>query len=333
MRIVCESLSKRFGDRMAVARTMLSIRSGELVSLLGPSGSGKSTLLSMLAGLVEPDAGRIVFDDRVANDPRVRIPPGDRSVGMVFQDLALWPHMTVERHLRFVAPEEDPKPILEALGIAHLAAARPGTLSGGEAQRVALARALAARPSILLLDEPLGPLDRRLKDRMLDVIGEVHRRFRTTTIHVTHDYEEAFRLADRVAIMVEGSIVQTGTPDEIYDRPSTVEAAEVSGPVTFLAAAGAGGGNVTTRLGSHRAHSNAPATGDRIRVVVRPDRLQIEPAEAGPGVVASVRSLGSRWELRIRVAGDTLAAFAPRPIEPGSRVAISLPDPVWTVAS
>lgn len=332
MRIELDSISKRYGDRIAVSHATLSIKSGELISLLGPSGCGKSTLLSIVAGLLEPDAGRITLGDRVANDPRARIPPSDRSVGMVFQDLALWPHMSVERHLRFVAPSRDPRPILEALEISHLAAARPGTLSGGEAQRVALARALAPNPAILLLDEPLGPLDRRLKGRMLDLIADIHRRFGTTTIHVTHDYEEAFRLAGRVAIMVEGSIVQTGSPGEIYERPFGVEAAELSGPVTLLPAVRTGGGIVTTSLGSHRVHPDAAATGERICVVVRPDRMIIEPSDAGNAVVASAHALGARWELRIRLAGDILTGSVLRPLEPGTRVALSLPDPVWTLA-
>jgi ABC-type Fe3+/spermidine/putrescine transport system ATPase subunit len=330
MRIELDGISKRYGDRFVVSDAKLSVRSGELIGLLGPSGCGKSTLLTVLAGLVVPDAGIVRLDDRVASDPRIRVPPSQRSIGMVFQDLALWPHMTVERHLRFVAPKVDPRPILEAVEIAHLASARPATLSGGEAQRVAIARALATRPSILLLDEPLGPLDRRLKAKILDLISDLHRRFGTTTIHVTHDYEEAFRLADRVAIMSEGRIVQTGTPDEIYRRPTGVEAAELSGPVSFLPGTGGPDGTVTTSLGPLRTHPGAPTGGDGMLVVVRPDRVAVEPAESGCAV-ESAHDTGTRWELRIRTKDGILSALSPTRLEPGTRVAVSLSEPVWTV--
>lgn len=322
-------VNKTYGGRQVVGGVKLRIAPGELFGLLGPSGSGKSTILGMIAGLVTPDEGFIRLGGRTANDPRIRIPPRHRRIGMVFQELALWPHMTVEAHLRFVAPDEPPEKILKDLEIEGLAKARPATLSGGEAQRVAIARAIATRPEILLLDEPLGPLDRRLKVRMLDLIVNLHRQYGTTTVLVSHDYEEAFRIADRVAVLDEGRLVQVGTPSEVYARPATRQVAELSGPVSFLAGH-AGSGQVECILGRHKLGRGA-AQGKDVLIVLRPDNVGVEESADGPGCVAACHSLGDRWEIRLDIGREAVLARSTHRLSPGTRVRVKLPETLWTV--
>lgn len=281
MRIVLEGVSKRFGARTVVDALSLEIRSGELFGLLGPSGSGKSTVLSMIAGLTTPSSGNIVLGDRVVNNPKVQISPRDRRIGMVFQELALWPHMTVRQHLDLVAPKENHGELLKALEIADRAAAKPSTLSGGEAQRVAIARALAVRPQILLMDEPLGPLDRRLKEHLLDLVEKAHGISRATTVYVTHDYEEAFRLADRVGVIVDGRLVQMGTPEEVYERPASEQVARLTGPVTEWEGKWA-----------------------------RPEWIEVRKDESGAGVVREARYRDGRWELEVELGMRRLRAYS-----------------------
>lgn len=281
MRIGLDAVSKRYGDRAVVDRATLDVRSGEFFALLGPSGSGKSTILSMIAGLTRPDSGRILLDNEVANDR----PPRERKVGMVFQDLALWPHMTVRQHLTFVAPQDDPGPLLQNLELFDRAGAKPSTLSGGEAQRLAIARALAVKPRFLLLDEPLGPLDRRLKEHLLGVIEKAHRLAQATSIFVTHDYEEAFRLADRIGVILNGRIAQVGTPQEMYRTPATEEIARLTGPVSAWQE-------------------------DGKRVWARPEQIELKPDPQGRGVARRARFLGGRWEIEIDLAGQTLRAYS-----------------------
>ncbi len=285
MRIEIDRVSKRYGARTVVQDVSLDVRDGELLALLGPSGSGKSTLLFMLAGLVAPDSGAIRFDGRPAPDC-----PRDRRIGMVFQDLALWPHMTVEEHLRFVAPGDDPGILLDLVELRKLAKARPNTLSGGEAQRLALARALAGNPKLLLLDEPFGSLDRALQERALDLVADLHRRFNLATILVTHNYEEAFRIADRVAVLVDGRAIQTGTPAEVYQSPASERVALLTGPVSTWEGAW-----------------------------VRPEQLQATPDENSDSIAQACRFRGGRWLVTV---GSALID-SPTPIAPGTRIRVS----------
>lgn len=286
MRIEIESLAKRYGDRVVLDGLSLTVESGEFLALLGPSGAGKSTLLLTLAGLLLPDGGRIRLGDRIANDPALRLPPSRRGIGMVFQGLALWPHMTVLQHLRFAAPSTDPAELLQRLELSDRAGALPQELSGGEAQRLALARALIGRPSILLFDEPLGPLDRRLKEKMIDLIVSVQRANRITTIYVTHDYEEALRCGDRVAVLLDGKIAQVGTPEEVYRRPASRAVAELTGPASFL-----------------------PGP-DGSTVVLRPDQIALEAAAGDGAAVVGVRFAGSRWRVTLDLGGHRVEADA-----------------------
>ncbi len=239
MEIRLEHIVKTFDTTKAVDDVSLEIAEGELFFLLGPSGCGKTTCLRIIAGFYQPDAGQLIFGDRVMND----VPPHKRNTGMVFQNYALWPHMTVAENiaygltLRKVDKRTREKRVAEALEMARMPeyADRPvNKLSGGQQQRIALARALVIEPSVLLLDEPLSNLDAQLRLEMRHEIKQIHSRTGTTAIYVTHDQAEALSLADRMAIMKDGEIVQVGTPREIYRFPANVFVANFVGETNFI---------------------------------------------------------------------------------------------------
>jgi putative spermidine/putrescine transport system ATP-binding protein len=219
-------LRKKYGDVLAVADIDLVVRAGEFFTLLGPSGSGKTTLLRLIAGFERPDAGRIELGGRDVT----RVPPYARPVNTVFQDYALFPHMTVAQNIEYgLRVRRVPKPerrekvsqALEAVRLPGLGARKPAQLSGGQRQRVALARALVNQPQVLLLDEPLGALDLKLRQEMQLELLRVQREAAITFIYVTHDQEEALTMSDRIAVLSKGSIEQTGEPLEVYERPRT----------------------------------------------------------------------------------------------------------------
>ena len=224
--ITIRGVVKRFGAVTAVDRVDLAVEDGELFTLLGPSGCGKTTLLRLLAGFYQPDAGEIRFDDRVVNG----LPPYERNIGMVFQNYALWPHMTVADNvayglkLRKLGAAEMAARLAEGLRKVNLAGFEsryPGQLSGGQQQRVALARALVLNPDILLLDEPLSNLDAKIRVQVRAEIRKLQQELGITTIYVTHDQEEALSLSDRVAVMNDGRVLQVGAPKDLYERPRT----------------------------------------------------------------------------------------------------------------
>jgi sulfate transport system ATP-binding protein len=229
MQVRAVDISKRYAGLAALDNVSLSVASGELVALLGPSGSGKTTLLRTIAGLEVPDAGAVYFDDRDAAERRIQ----DRGVGFVFQHYALFKHMVVGDNIAFgmrarkknrPTEAQIKKRVTELLDLVQLSGLEkrfPSQLSGGQRQRVALARALAIEPSVLLLDEPFGALDARVRKDLRRWLREIHERTGHTTLFVTHDQEEALELADRVVVMSKGRIEQSATPDEIYDTPAT----------------------------------------------------------------------------------------------------------------
>ena len=221
-----EGVSRRFGGVEALREISLSVEPGELVAVLGASGSGKSTLLRAIAGLEPPDAGRVLID----GVDQARVEPSRRGVAMVFQSFALFPHLSVERNIGFgLRARSEPRAVIEArvretaaaLGLSDKLDRRPGELSGGERQRVALARALAARPRVLLLDEPLSNLDAQLRVSTRAEIRRVQAETGVTTLHVTHDQGEALALGHRVAVLREGRVEQVGTPDEVWEHPAS----------------------------------------------------------------------------------------------------------------
>ncbi len=272
MAIDAESVEKAFGRTRAVAGATLQVGSGHLVALLGPSGSGKTTLLRVIAGFEQPDAGRVAIAGREVAGNGSWVEPEHRRIGMVFQDGALFPHLTVAGNVGFGATRRERVPeCLELVGLADRAGDYPHELSGGERQRVAVARALAADPDVVLLDEPFAALDAGLRESLRAQVAEILRTAGTSALLVTHDQAEALSLAGTVAVMREGRIEQVGTPEEIYDRPRNRWLAEFLGEADVLPGT-ASGGVVDCELGRFGA---AAELAGRVNVVIRPESVAI----------------------------------------------------------
>ncbi|MFY7857676.1 MAG: sulfate/molybdate ABC transporter ATP-binding protein [Rubrivivax sp.] len=302
MSIEVRQLSKAFGRTVVCDHLNLSIAPGELVALLGPSGSGKTTLLRILAGLEVPDAGSVLFHGQEATHTDVR----ERKVGFVFQHYALFNHMTVAQNVAFglqvrpkaqrpteAAIRKKVEELLELVQLGGLAARYPHQLSGGQRQRVALARALAVDPQVLLLDEPFGALDAKVRKELRRWLRRLHDEVHVTSVFVTHDQEEAMEVADRIVVMNNGRIEQVGTPEEVYDRPATPFVLQFLGEVNRLPASGAGAG-----------------TED---LFVRPHDLEIlpEPAPgAWPATLQQVLTVGPHTRIELKREDATAGAPA-----------------------
>lgn len=237
-KIEISRLTKRFGPKAAVNNVDLEVEPGQFVVLLGPSGSGKSTLLRCIAGIERPSGGSIKFDDSLVDGPGFHLPPERRNLAVVFQDYALWPHLTAEQNVAFalqrlrLSSEERKRrsrEMLEQVGLEGMFKRFPSQLSGGEQQRVGLARALVADPGVLLFDEPLSNLDADRREKLRVDIGAMVRRHRATAVYITHDQAEAFALADVVGVLESGRLVQVGTPEEIYRAPTNAFVARFTG--------------------------------------------------------------------------------------------------------
>jgi thiamine transport system ATP-binding protein len=301
-----EGVTVSFDGTNALEDASLDVADGETVTVLGPSGSGKSTLLRVVAGLQPPDRGKVLLDGQDLTN----VPAHRRGIGLVFQDHALFPHRDVEENVSFgprmrgdggEAIAARTAELLELVGLAGFERRSIGTLSGGEQQRVALARALAPEPRVLLLDEPLGSLDRRLRDRLLDDLATLFDRLDLTAVYVTHDHVEAFTLGDRVAVMRAGRVVQVATPDELWAGPLDEDVAR------FLGIANVDG-----------------------RRVVRPEAVAVTPAAAGGnGVVEAAVRVGPVVRLRVLLDDgrvlEAVAAALDHPT-PGERVDVEI-DP------
>ncbi len=272
-------MAKRFDGPAVLSDVSLRVEPGTICALLGPSGSGKTTLLRLVAGLEHPDAGTIRLGDDVLVDGRRSVPPERRQIGMVFQDWALFPHLTVAENVAFgLGRDPDAARVLEALdliGLADAADRLPGTLSGGQQQRVALARALAPGPDVILLDEPFSNLDVALRARIRREVHDLLRSTGVTTVFVTHDQEEAFVLGDQVAVMRDGRIRQAASPRDLYTRPVDPWVAEFVGDANFVPGVADGDG-VTTAFGAVRLRD--PAHGP-VEVLVRPEHMLIQAGD------------------------------------------------------
>ena len=324
--ICAHGVSKRFGTVQAVDRAQLCVERGELLALLGPSGCGKTTLLRVIAGFERPDAGEVVLDEvRVAGNG-TWVPPEKRRVGMVFQDYALFPHMTVAENVGFGVPRANrSRRVVEALarvGLADHGDRYPHELSGGQQQRVALARALAPEPTLVLLDEPWSNIDPLLRASMRDDLAEILRSIGVTVVLVTHDREEAFSIADRVAVMHAGTLVQEGTPEELYLRPANRWVAEFVGAGNFVRGR-IDGDLVETLLGRFPVSGRNGATD--VDVLIRPELLQLQPDPAGGGEVVAREFRGHDVFYRVRL-GDGTTLVSQRPstevVPLGSRVTV-----------
>ncbi|WP_055076699.1 sulfate/molybdate ABC transporter ATP-binding protein [Pseudanabaena sp. 'Roaring Creek'] len=288
MSILVRDISKRFGDFQAVDDVSVSVESGSLVALLGPSGSGKSTLLRIMAGLEIPDRGQVWIE----NENATYRPVQQRQIGFVFQHYALFKHLTIRQNIAFglniqkIAKDQVKQKVdelLELIQLKGLGDRYPSQLSGGQRQRVALARSLAAQPKTLLLDEPFGALDAKVRKELRTWLRDLHDRVHVTTIFVTHDQEEAMEISDRVVIMNKGKVEQIGTPAEIYDRPASEFVMRFIGETNIISSA--------------KRHFPYLEISERDRVFLRPHDLliQAEPeTNFTPAIVSSAFNLG--WE-------------------------------------
>jgi iron(III) transport system ATP-binding protein len=308
--VVVDGVAKAFDGRPALRAASLIAEPGSILSILGPSGCGKTTLLRTVAGLERPDAGSIVVDDRALSAPGVFIPPERRAIGMVFQDWALFPHLTVAANVAYGLPRSQRhagrvEEALRMVGLRGFDARMPGTLSGGQQQRVALARALAPRPRVLLLDEPFSNLDASLRSQ---VRGDLHRllaELAVTTLFVTHDQDEAFMLGDAVAVMRDGEVVQIAPAVEVYRRPVSPWVASFVGEANILDGEGYGDA-ASTALGA------VPLAGrweGLLSVLVRPEDIQLEPD--GSGVVLDVEYHGHDTVTVVAISGMSLRVRQP----------------------
>ncbi|MFP5310122.1 MAG: ABC transporter ATP-binding protein [Actinomycetes bacterium] len=327
---------KRFGATVAVDTLDLEVRRGTITALLGPSGCGKTTALRCIAGLERPDAGTIEIDGEMVAAPGTHVPAERRRVGMVFQDYALFPHLTVLGNVEYGLhdlPRRDRRAAameaLDLVGLAHLADRTPDAVSGGQRQRVALARALAPRPDLILLDEPFSNLDAALRATVREDVRAILKAADATAVFVTHDQEEALSLADEVAVMADGHLHQVDAPFLLYTRPATAFVARFVGDADVLPATRLTSDEVLTSLG--RLPTVAPVTTHDLEVVVRPEMLRLLQDPAGDVVVEQVTYFGHDQLLTLRLADGTVVRSRQGPdllLHAGDRVRADVVGPV-----
>jgi ABC-type Fe3+/spermidine/putrescine transport system ATPase subunit len=331
-----ENVRKTYGKVEALKRVSLNFKSGALTAILGPSGCGKTTLLRSIAGFIEVDAGRIFFDAEEVTG----LPPQRRGTAMVFQNYALWPHMTIFENVAYglrlqrVPADEIRRRVLKVLALVEIGnltdveSRKPSALSGGQQQRVALARALVVEPKVLLMDEPLSNLDAKVRQRLRAELRRLQRQVGITAIYVTHDQEEALALADTVVLMDQGTIVQTGTPQEIYLKPTTAFVAEFLGVSNQLEGEAADGKLVV----AGQAIPYAGPVRGRATVIFRASDIQMEESSAPPragtvalnGVLEESLFLGAHYRHYIRLGDVVVMADSPEQ-RPAGPVRLVLP--------
>jgi mannopine transport system ATP-binding protein len=322
--IVFDGISKQYGSLTAIDNVSLTVNSGEFVSLLGPSGSGKTTLLMMLAGFETPSKGRIRIGDRDVTF----VPPNKRGIGMVFQRYALFPHLSVAQNIAFPLrmrnmrkPEikENVERILRLVQLQGYETRLPNQLSGGQQQRVAVGRALVFNPSVLLMDEPLGALDKKLREQMQIEIKRLHQTLGVTVIYVTHDQDEALTMSDRVAVIHQGRLVQIGSPADLYLQPRNAFVADFVGKMNFIDATigetlmGACTLESATDkiMVSDKAFMGPAGAGQRVRAALRPEQLTLTRLDQGSGhfvrgTVETAIVVGSLQVFLVRALGTLL---------------------------
>ncbi|MBT8203293.1 MAG: ABC transporter ATP-binding protein [Acidimicrobiia bacterium] len=326
------NVSKRYGPTLALDSVDLRVAADEVVAVLGPSGSGKSTLLRMIAGLEHPDTGTITWQERNLAD----VPVHARGFGFMFQDYALFPHRTVGGNVAFglrmsgwerAQVEERVAEVLELVGLSGAAGRSIDRLSGGEAQRVALARTLAPRPELLMLDEPLGSLDRPLRERLIVELGAIFEQLAVTVLYVTHDQEEAFTIADRVVVMNHGAVVQQATPEDLWQRPAGLFVSDFLGFTNQFEAPVTGG---AADLGWATVPVDLP--NGAAAVVIRPDALTVDASGPIPVTMTGSVFRGDHYLGRARLStGDEITFPVDARPRPGDRLSLRL-DPAGVLA-
>ena len=329
------SLSKRFGETLAVDDVSLDIRRNEFFALLGPSGCGKTTLLRSLAGFEHPDTGAITMSAPAGDIDLLALPPERRPVNLMFQSYALFPHMSVEKNVAYgLQRERLPKDeirqrvqdVLETVGLAKRAKARPAQLSGGQRQRVALARAIVKRPQLLLLDEPLSALDRKVRMEMQLELKRLQHEVGITFVVVTHDQEEAMSMADRIAVMSDGRVEQVDSPVDLYQRPATTFVADFIGTSNAFTGDGVDAGVSVAGLGTLPGRPASTAVVGPAVLVVRPEDVHLVDAGAAllSGEVLDTQFYGGRSTVAISVPGHddpvTMTCPGTAPVRRGDRV-------------
>ncbi|HEV2072600.1 MAG TPA: ABC transporter ATP-binding protein [Thermomicrobiales bacterium] len=336
MMLKIAGIQKAFGDRAVIDGIDLEVRQGEFVALLGPSGSGKTTLLRLIAGFEDADAGEIRLANRIVVHKDISVPPERRKIGMVFQDYALFPHLSVRDNVAFGLPRGKTRnnrvhEVLERVGLGPWIDQMPQFLSGGQQQRVALARALAPNPSIVMLDEPFSNLDPALRIQVRADVRRILQEAGVTAILVTHDQEEALSIADRIAVLFNGRITQVGTPEDVYERPVSREVAAFVGDAQFLPGT-AQETFAETEIG--RLELLKPAEGP-VDLLIRPEMISLAPyaddPKAVPGTVRSRRFFGRDQQVDVVLASGTeMTARVPalHRFAAGERASVSVAQPV-----
>lgn len=323
------NLQKKYGAQFAVESFSHHFAAGKITTVLGPSGSGKSTVLAMIAGLIQPDTGRVLLEGRDLTD----VPPEKRDFGMVFQNYSLFPHLNVRqnvefglrvRHIGRVARRQRALETLELARIAHLSERQINEISGGEQQRVAMARALAIRPKVLLMDEPLSALDAKLREELRGELLRLLRELAITTVYVTHDQTEAMSLGHELVILNQGRVEQTGAPNDLYLRPANLFVANFLGDSNVFAAKhDVGSGRLSLPFGSLAAH--AAQDGAACWAMIRPESMELveERAADFSATVESATFLGNRVRVQLRAGGERFV------VDVENRRAIQVDAPVF----
>jgi iron(III) transport system ATP-binding protein len=334
----CREVSKRFGSVVAVDAVDLEVARGEFVALLGPSGCGKTTLLRIVAGLERADGGSVEVDGTLVDGPTVHVAPEDRSVGMVFQAYALFPHLDVRANLAFGLRglerrerQDRVEEVLTLVGLEGLGARMPSELSGGQQQRVALARAIAPRPSLLLMDEPFSSLDAAMRASVREDVRRILKEAGQTALLVTHDQEEALSVTDRVGVMFAGSLHQMADPRTLYREPATREVASFVGDAVLLPARRAASFMVDSPIG--RLATKDTVVAEVVTVVLRPESVELRRASDGSAVVQHVTFHGHDALVEVTLDDGTVVRARCGPeleLERGDRVRLSVNGPAVT---
>ena len=336
--VTIKHVTKAFGDNVVLKEFNESFGDGEFITLLGPSGCGKTTMLRIIAGFEKPTFGELYIDDQLVSGGKTFVPPERRSIGMVFQSYAVWPHMNVFENVAYPmsirrAPKAEIRKsverVLETVHLSQYAERFPNQLSGGQQQRVALARALVDAPKLLLLDEPLSNLDAKLRESMRFEIKEIQRQMGITVVYVTHDQTEAMAMSDRIFLINRGVVQQSGTPQEIYNEPANQFVADFLGKVDFFKGEVKDGRIVFPAMGGQSIPYDGPRTG-KVEVAVRPENIYFSSDGVLEGTLEAQYYLGDVDDCRVRV-GETLVrvianGYEFRNLKNGQPVRLSIRD-------